>query len=173
MEPDAMILDFLIFSFKPALSLSFFTLIKRLFSSSSLSAIRVISSAYLRLLRFLLPILISAYNSSSPAFLIMCSGYRLNKQGDSRQPCQTPSSILNQSVVVYRVLTVVSWRAYRFLRRQVRWSGIPISLTATHPLPFHQQVMLNQPSKYTPNQTFLASPHSKSWSKSSSYFSQM
>ena len=26
------------------------------------------------------------------------------------------------------VLTVVSWPAYRFLRRQVRWSGIPISL---------------------------------------------
>ena len=88
--------------------LSSFTLIKRLFSSSSLSAIRVVSSAYLRLLRFLLPILIPAYNSSSPAFLIMCSGYRLKKQGDSRQPCQTPFLILSQSVVVYRVLTVVS-----------------------------------------------------------------
>ena len=25
------------------------------------------------------------------------------------------------------VLTVASWPAYRFLRRQVRWSGIPIS----------------------------------------------
>ena len=44
MGPDA-ILVFLIFSFKPALSLSSFTLIKRLFSSSSLSAIRVVSSA--------------------------------------------------------------------------------------------------------------------------------
>jgi len=38
-EPDAMILRLLIFSFKPALSLSSFTLIKRLLSSSSLSAI--------------------------------------------------------------------------------------------------------------------------------------
>ena len=36
---DAMILVFLMLSFKPAFSLSFFTLIKRLFSSSSLSAI--------------------------------------------------------------------------------------------------------------------------------------
>ena len=160
-------------SFKPVFSLSSFTIIKRLFSSSSLSAIRVISSAYLRLLMFLLPILTPAYNSSSPAFLIMCSGYRLNKQGDSRQPCHTPFSILNQSVVPYRVLIVVSWPAYGFLRRQVRWSGISISLRATHPLPFHQQVMLNQPSKYTPNQTFLASPQSKSWSKSSSCFSQI
>ena len=34
---------------KPVFSLSSFTLIKRLFSSSSLSAIRVVSSAYLRL----------------------------------------------------------------------------------------------------------------------------
>ena len=42
---------FLILSFKPALSLSSFTFIKKLFSSSPLSAIRVVSSAYLRLLR--------------------------------------------------------------------------------------------------------------------------
>ena len=72
----------LIFSLKLALSLSFFTLIERLSSSSLLSAIRVISSTYLRLLMFFLPILILAYNSSSPAFLMMCLGYRLNKQGD-------------------------------------------------------------------------------------------
>ena len=39
-------------SFKPTFSLSSFTFIKRLFSSSSLSAIRVVSSAYLRLLIF-------------------------------------------------------------------------------------------------------------------------
>ena len=54
MEPDAMILVFWVLSFKPAFSLSFFTLIKRLFSSSSLSAIRVVSSACLRLFIFLL-----------------------------------------------------------------------------------------------------------------------
>ena len=47
---NAMILFFVTFSFKPSLSLSPFTLIKRLFISSSLSAIRVLSSAYLRLL---------------------------------------------------------------------------------------------------------------------------
>ena len=29
---------------------------------------------------------ISSCNSSSPAFLMMCSAYRLNKQGESRQP---------------------------------------------------------------------------------------
>ena len=50
---DAMILIFWMLSFKPAFSLSSFTFIKRLFSSSSLSAVRVVSSAYLRLLIFL------------------------------------------------------------------------------------------------------------------------
>ena len=69
--PDAMILVFLCWVLKPAFSLSSFTLIKRLFSSSSLSAIRVVLSAYLRLLIFLLAILIPACASSSPAFKIM------------------------------------------------------------------------------------------------------
>ena len=47
MGPDAMIFLFWMLSFKPTFSLSSFTFIKRLFSSSSLSAIRVVSSAYL------------------------------------------------------------------------------------------------------------------------------
>ena len=50
------------------------------------------------------------------------------KQGDNIQPWCIPFSIWNQSVVPYKVLTVASWPAYRFLRSQVRWSGIPISL---------------------------------------------
>ena len=68
MGPDAMIFIFLVLSFKPTFSLSSFTFIKRLFSSSSLSAIRVVPSAYLRLLIFLLAILILAFASSSPAW---------------------------------------------------------------------------------------------------------
>ena len=58
--------------------------------------------------------------SSSPAFLMMYSAYKLNKQGDNIQPW-------NQSVVPCPVLTVASWPAYRFLKRQVRWFGISIS----------------------------------------------
>ena len=85
MGPDAMILVFLILSFKATFSLYSFTFIRRLFSSSSLSAIRVVSSAYLRLLVFLPEILIPACASSSPAFL-MYSAYKLNKQGDNIQP---------------------------------------------------------------------------------------
>ena len=62
MGPDAMIFVFWMLSFKPTFSLSTFTFIKRLLSSSSLSEIRVVSSAYLRLLIFLLAILISAFS---------------------------------------------------------------------------------------------------------------
>ena len=57
----------------------------------------------------------------------MYSAYKLNKQGDKMQPWHTPFPIWNQSVVPCPVLTVAFWPAYRFLRRQVRWSGIPIS----------------------------------------------
>ena len=51
----------------------------------------------------------------------------LNKQGDNTQPWRSPFPIWNQLVVQCPVLTVASWPAYRFLKRQVRWSGIPIS----------------------------------------------
>ena len=132
MGPDAMILVLCMLSFKPTFSLSSFTFIKRLFSSSSLSAIRVVSSAYLRLLIFLPAILIPACASSSPAFLMMYSAYKLNKQGDNILPWHTPFPIWNQSVVPCPVLTVASCPAYRFLKRQVRWSGIPISLRIFH-----------------------------------------
>ena len=86
MGPDAMIFVFSVLSFKPTFSLSSFNFITRLFSSSSLSAIRVVSSVYLRLLRFLPAILIPAYASFSPAFLMMYSAYKLNKQGDNIEP---------------------------------------------------------------------------------------
>ena len=81
--------------FKPTFSLSCFTFIKRLFSSSLLFAIRVVSSAYLRLLIFLLVILIPACALSSLALLMMYSAYKLNKQGDNIQPWRPPFPIWN------------------------------------------------------------------------------
>ena len=54
----------------------------------------------------------------------MYSAYKLNKQGDNIQPWHTPFPVWNQSVGPCPVLTVASWPAYRFLERQVRWSGI-------------------------------------------------
>ena len=104
---DAMIFLFGMLSFKPIFSLSSFTFIKRLFSSSSLSAIRVVSSAYLRLLIFLPSILIPAV-PSNPAFRMMYSAYKLNKQGDNTSPWHTPFPIWNQSIVPCPVLTVAS-----------------------------------------------------------------
>ena len=132
MGPDAMILVFRMLNFRQTFSLSSFTFIKRLFSSSLLSAIRVVSSAYLRLLICLPAILIPACASSSPAFLMMYSAYKLNKQGDNIQPWCTTFPIWNQSVVPCLVLTVAFWPTCRFLRRQVRWSGIPISFRIFH-----------------------------------------
>ena len=86
MGPDAMIFIFSMLSLKPAFSLSSFIFIKRLFSSSSLSAIRVVSSACLRLLILLPAILIPSCASSSLTFWMMYSAYKLNKQGDNIQP---------------------------------------------------------------------------------------
>ena len=69
-----MILVFLMLSFKSAFSLSSLVpLNSRLFSSSLLSAIRVVSSAYLRLLIFLLAVLIPAFALSSRAFCLIYS----------------------------------------------------------------------------------------------------
>ena len=74
---DAMILGFWMLALKWTLSLPSFTLFKRLFSSSPLSAIRVVSSAYLILLIFLPEMLIQACDSSSQAFHMMYSAYKL------------------------------------------------------------------------------------------------
>ena len=92
------------------------------------------SEAYVRLWIFLPAILIPACASSSAAFQMIYSAYKLNRQGDNIQPWHTPFPIWNQSVVPYPVLTIASYSAYRFLRGQVRWSGIPISWRIFHSL---------------------------------------
>ena len=123
-ELDAMILAFWMLSLKPVFFILLFHLHQDSFSSSFLYAISVVSSLYLRLLMFLLAILIPACASSSLAFCMMYSAYRLNKQGDITQPWGTPFSILNQTIVPCLVLTVASWPAYRVHRKQVMWSGM-------------------------------------------------
>ena len=106
MGPDALIFVFWQLNFKSAFSLSTFTFIKRLFSSSSLYA--------------------------SPVFSMIYTAYKLNKQGDSIYPWPTPFPIWNQSIVPCLVLIVTSQPAYRFLRRKIKWSGIPISWRISH-----------------------------------------
>ena len=86
MGPGAMIFVFESW----ALSQLFYSLSLSSRGSLVLFAVRVVSSAYLRLLIFLPPILIPACASSSMAFCMMHSAYKLNKQGDNTQPWRTP-----------------------------------------------------------------------------------
>ena len=118
--------------FKSAFSLSSFSFINRLFSFSLLSAIRLVSSAYLRLLIFLPAILIPSCASCSLAFHMVYSTYKLNNQGENIQSWHTCFPIWNQSNFPCPVLTLASWLPCRFFRRQVSWSGILISWRLFH-----------------------------------------
>ena len=60
------------------------------------------------------------------------SAYMLNKQADNIQPWRSPFPIWNQSIVPCPVLAVASWPSYRFIRRHVKWSGIPTSWKIFH-----------------------------------------
>ena len=62
----------------------------------------------------------------------MYCALKLNEQGDNIQHWVTPFPIGNQPVVPILALTVASWPAYRFLRRNAKWSGIPVSLRIFH-----------------------------------------
>ena len=100
-----MILVFWMLSFKPDFSLSSFSLIKRLFSSFSLSAIRVVSSAFLKLLIFLPAILSPAYDwKIQPSILhyVLCISVQFSRSVVSnslrphgpqhaRLPCPSPT----------------------------------------------------------------------------------
>ena len=98
-------------------------------SSFSLFAFRVVSSAYLRLLTYLLAILIPTYELSSPALCMMYYAYKLNKQGDNIQPClysfpnlEPVSYSLSGSnccflihIQVFQETSKVVWHSYLFL----------------------------------------------------------
>ena len=108
--------------------------VKSVFSLSSFTF-----TFFLRLLplgwyHLLLAILIPACASSSLAFRMMYSACKLNKQGDNTQTWRTSFPIWNQSVIPYPVLSVASSPVYRCLKRQYRWSGIPISWRIFHSL---------------------------------------
>ena len=85
------------------------------------------SSVYLRLLIFLPAILIPACASSSLAFHMMYFAYKLNNRDDNIQPWRNSFPDLEPVCFLCLEITVASWPAYTFLRRQTRWSSIPIS----------------------------------------------
>ena len=96
---------FWMLGFKPAVSLSSFTIIKRLFSSSSLSAIRVVSSAYLRLLIFLPAILIPACVSHSSAFHMMYSAQEASWQ-------TKPVEVMEFQLSYFKSWKMILWKCY-------------------------------------------------------------
>ena len=114
---------------KLAFSLFSFTFIKRLFNSSLLALIRVVSYVYVKLLIFLLAILIPACVSSSPAFCMMYSVYKLKKHGDNIQPWCIPFSILNQSIVCCSMSSshCCFLTCIQVTQEQVKWSSNPTS----------------------------------------------
>ena len=122
MGPDAMILGFWVLSqlcHSPLWSLSRGSLVPLHFLPLKWYYLCIWGCWYFSQL------VIPACDSSSPAFCVMYSAYKLNKQGEKIQPWCTPLPFWNQSVVPCLVLTVPSWPAYKFLGRQVRLSGIP------------------------------------------------
>ena len=125
MGPNAMIFVFWMLSFKQTFSLSSLAFIKRLFRFCHKDGVICISEV----------IDISPGNldsslrffQSSVSHDVLCRVYSI-------QPWRTPFPIWSQCVVPCPVLTVASWPAYTFLKRQVRWSGIPISFRIFHSL---------------------------------------
>ena len=133
MGPDAMILVFWILSFKPTFSLFSFTFKKLLlvllcFLSKGWCHLHIWDYWYFSWQSWFQLVLYPAQHFT------WCTLHMLNKQGDNIQPWRIPFPIWNQSVVPCPVLTVASWPAYRYLRRQVRWSDIPIAWRIFHSL---------------------------------------
>ena len=70
----------------------------------------------------------------SPCLFNFYADIEVKWADDNIHPWYTLFPILNQSIFPCPVLTVASLAAYRFLTRQVIWSGIPISLRIFHSL---------------------------------------
>ena len=132
MGPYAIIFVSWMSSFKSAFSVSSFTTIKRHFSSSSLSAVRVVSSAYLRLLILLLAVLFPALIHAVWHFA-SCT-LHISYISVNIQPWCTLSQFWTNLFfhVPFQLLLLDLHKG--FLRRQVRWSDIPISLRIFHSL---------------------------------------
>ena len=122
----------------------FQSLLSSSWRGSLLSAISVVSSAYLKLLIFLPAILIPACPSSSLAFLMMYSVYELNKQGDNIQPWQTTYPIWNQSIVPRLILIVASRSAHRFLLYSHLLKNFPVCCTPQNKRLWHSQWSINR-----------------------------
>ena len=129
MGPDAMILVFWMLSLKPGFSLfqlhqeALYFLFTFCLKGSIICISEVIDISPSNLDSSL------CFIQSNISYDVLCM---LSKQDDSIQLWHTSFPIWNQSVVPYPVLTIASWHVYRFPRRQIRWSDIPISWRIFH-----------------------------------------
>ena len=132
MGPDAMILAFWTLSFKPAFSLSFYTssrgsLVPLHFRSLEWYHLHIWGSWYFSWQSWFQVVI-------HPAFLMMYSPCKLNKQGDNTYLWCTPFPIFEPVHFSMSSSNSCFLTCIQFLRRQVRWSGIPISLRIFHSL---------------------------------------
>ena len=108
---------------------------QEVFSFSWFSANRVVSSAYLKLLMFLPPVLIPTCDSFSPEFLKMCSMYRLNKQGDMPQ-CHNQrgekKKILHVILRLHAAKSIKKKKERKNSGAQVTWVEMPSGLTVNY-----------------------------------------
>ena len=124
---DAVIFVFWMLNLSQLFSLSSFTFIRRLFSSSSLSAIKVVSSVYPRFFIFLLAILIPCCDSSRPTFHMMYSAHKLKTAAaaaESLQLCPTLCDPIDGSPPGSSVHGI-------FLARVPEWGAIAFSWFST------------------------------------------
>ena len=110
--------DLCFLNVEPNFSHSSFTFIKTCFSSSSLSAIRVVSSAFLRLLIFLSVILISAYDSSCINWEVKLATFASSKKSSVKSVHKRIRSLAWQNLSS-------SWRQFPLLHQlsTPRWSS--------------------------------------------------
>ena len=103
------------------------------------------SSAYLRLLIFLPAILIPVCASSSLAFLMVHSAYKLNKQGDNIHPDTLFSGFKFTAPLLCPVALVASCLTQQRAHRSPRVPPSPShgpALCPTHLLPSHHSLLL-------------------------------
>ena len=158
MGPDAMILVFWMLIFNPTFSLYSFTFISRLFNSSSLSAIRVVSTAYLRLLIYLLAILKNGFwRIKSTALTTTMSPMKTNQiLWDFFFPYQY-NSCDSQVSQWWRIF--LQCRRHRFdpwigkISWNRKWQPIPVFLPGKF---YGQRILVNCSPWVTKNQSWLS-----------------
>ena len=127
MEPDVMILIFLMLNFKPVFFFThiFFHPHQYALYSSLLSAIRVVPSAYLRF--WYISHKFPSCELPSLIFCRMYPSYHVKEQVDNIQPWHTPYPIWNQFTLSHPFLTIASWLAYKVsqeMRKMVWYSHL-------------------------------------------------